>query len=55
MDERLERWEREHEKRKILAKDAVRVDLSSASDLNAGIDVEEEEKEENRPERGKES
>ena len=35
MDERLERWEREHEKRKILAKDAVRVDLSSASDLNA--------------------
>ena len=35
MEERLERWEREHEKRKILAKDAVRVDLSSASDLNA--------------------
>ena len=35
MEERLEQWEREHEKRKILAKDAVRVDLSSTSDLNA--------------------
>ncbi|WP_162948722.1 hypothetical protein, partial [Pseudomonas aeruginosa] len=36
----LERWEREHEKRKILAKDAIRVDLSSSSsDLSTAISM----------------
>ena len=40
MEERLERWEREHEKRKILAKDAIRVDLSSSSsDLSTAISM----------------